>query len=93
MITENNALLWTDGRYYLQASKQLDSNWTLMKDGQSTTLSIDAWLAKNLKPGSKCGVDSNLISTRAWTQLQISLKGNGIHYLHIFNVQSTLFSQ
>ena len=23
----------TDGRYYLQAEKQLDSNWTLMKDG------------------------------------------------------------
>ena len=33
MITETNAALWTDGRYYLQAEKELDSNWTLMKDG------------------------------------------------------------
>lgn len=28
------AALWTDGRYFLQAEKQLDDNWTLMKDGK-----------------------------------------------------------
>ena len=33
VITEKEAALWTDGRYYLQAENQLDSNWTLMKDG------------------------------------------------------------
>ena len=25
------ALLWTDGRYYLQALKEMDNNWILMK--------------------------------------------------------------
>ena len=25
--------VWTDGRYHLQASQQLDTNWTLMKQG------------------------------------------------------------
>jgi hypothetical protein len=25
--------LWTDGRYFNQAEKQLDANWTLMKEG------------------------------------------------------------
>jgi len=33
IVTETKAALWTDGRYHLQAEKQLDSNWTLMKDG------------------------------------------------------------
>ena len=33
VITENQALLWADGRYYLQASEQIDNNWTLMKQG------------------------------------------------------------
>lgn len=37
IITQKDACLWTDGRYYLQASQQLDSNWTLMKDGMTTT--------------------------------------------------------
>lgn len=32
-MTENYAALWTDGRYFTQAQKELDSNWTLMKEG------------------------------------------------------------
>lgn len=37
VVTLEHAALWTDGRYYLQASQQLDNNWTLMKEGLSTT--------------------------------------------------------
>lgn len=33
IVTETKAALWTDGRYHLQAEKQLDLNWTLMRDG------------------------------------------------------------
>jgi len=33
LITQNEALLWTDGRYFIQAQQQLDENWTLMKMG------------------------------------------------------------
>ena len=32
-MTKDNALLWTDSRYFLQAGKQLPSFWTLMKAG------------------------------------------------------------
>ena len=31
IITSKDALLWTDGRYFLQATSQMDDNWTLMK--------------------------------------------------------------
>jgi len=31
VLTNDHALLWTDGRYFLQASQELDSNWQLMK--------------------------------------------------------------
>lgn len=31
IVTQSEALLWTDGRYYQQAGDQLDNNWTLMK--------------------------------------------------------------
>lgn len=37
IITETQAFMWTDGRYYLQASEQMDFNWTLMKEGLPTT--------------------------------------------------------
>ena len=35
VVTEHDAALWTDGRYFLQAERQLDSNWTLMRDGKA----------------------------------------------------------
>lgn len=33
IVTDRDAALWTDGRYYLQASNEMDDNWTLMKQG------------------------------------------------------------
>ncbi|RKP23946.1 hypothetical protein SYNPS1DRAFT_23960 [Syncephalis pseudoplumigaleata] len=33
VVTRDAAALFTDGRYFLQASQELDDNWTLMKQG------------------------------------------------------------
>lgn len=33
MVTITKAAMWTDGRYFLQATMQMDSNWKLMKMG------------------------------------------------------------
>ncbi|XP_017025563.1 xaa-Pro aminopeptidase ApepP [Drosophila kikkawai] len=73
VITTETALLWTDGRYYQQAEKQLDDNWVLMKDGLTTTPSIGAWLAKNLAKGSSVGVDPRLLSFRGWKPIETEL--------------------
>lgn len=35
IVTEQHAAMWTDGRYFLQASQQMDNNWTLMKMGMT----------------------------------------------------------
>lgn len=37
VVTQDKALMWTDGRYYLQSSQQMDQNWTLMKEGLPET--------------------------------------------------------
>jgi Xaa-Pro aminopeptidase len=44
VVTLDKAALWTDGRYFLQASKQLDANWILMKANIQGTPSRDEWL-------------------------------------------------
>lgn len=76
VVTKKEALLWTDGRYYQQGAKQLDSNWTLMKDGLPTTPSIGAWLSKHMQKGHRVGVDPKLLSHRAWNPIQKELKNN-----------------
>uniref|UniRef100_A0A1I8N275 Metallopeptidase family M24 n=1 Tax=Musca domestica TaxID=7370 RepID=A0A1I8N275_MUSDO len=75
VITADKALLWTDGRYYQQALKQLDSNWELMKDGLPTTPSVASWLACNLAKDSKVGVDPKLFSYRLWKPIEKELSG------------------
>jgi len=33
VVTMETAAVWTDGRYFIQAERQLDCNWILMKQG------------------------------------------------------------
>eukprot|EP00922_Rhytidocystis_sp_ex-Travisia-forbesii_P048781 GHVS01072652.1.p1 GENE.GHVS01072652.1~~GHVS01072652.1.p1 ORF type:complete len:616 (+),score=80.93 GHVS01072652.1:74-1921(+) len=45
VVTHDKALLWTDGRYFVQATQQLDSSvWTLMKSGLKGVPKICEWL-------------------------------------------------
>ncbi|KAK8768947.1 aminopeptidase P isoform X1 [Amblyomma americanum] len=77
IVTEDHAALWTDGRYFLQAEQQLDSNWVLMKDGIPGTPSQGEWLCKVLSSGSRVGVDPFLMPYDAWKQLSNQLDVSG----------------
>lgn len=43
IISLNKAALSTDGRYFNQAAKQLDSNWELLKHGNEGVLTWQEW--------------------------------------------------
>jgi len=66
IVTQGNAgehaCLWTDGRYHLQASQQLDSNWTLMKSGLPDVPKKEEWLIETLSNKGKVAIDPKLIS-------------------------------
>ncbi|CAA7270265.1 unnamed protein product [Cyclocybe aegerita] len=62
IVTLDNAYLFTDGRYFLQAEKQLDSNWTLMKQGLPNVPTWQEFLYKKLDPKTKIGIDPTLLS-------------------------------
>ena len=49
VITTEDAALWTDGRYFLQASQQLSPDWKLMKQGLPETPSITKWLLEKVR--------------------------------------------
>ena len=83
VLTHDNAMLWTDGRYFLQASQELDSNWKLMKDGQPETPSIGDWLCKNLPSSSRVGIDATLYEEDLFSALSTKLKSKKIDLEHI----------
>lgn len=63
VVTPSEALLWTDGRYHLQASTQLSDEWTLMKAGLADTPTIDKWLSDNVEAtAGAVGIDPHLFT-------------------------------
>ncbi|XP_064631174.1 xaa-Pro aminopeptidase 1-like isoform X2 [Lineus longissimus] len=84
IVTEDHAALWTDGRYFLQATEQMDENWTLMKDGLPETPSQADWLKKILPNGGRVGFDPLLVSFDVWQPLYKQLKTGG-HQMALVN--------
>ena len=48
VITQNDAALWTDSRYFIQAEKELSEEWTLMKEHMPGTPTIAEWLKRKM---------------------------------------------
>ncbi|XP_043970458.1 xaa-Pro aminopeptidase 1 isoform X1 [Gambusia affinis] len=77
IITEQHAAMWTDGRYFLQASQQMDNNWALMKMGLKETPSQEDWLISVLPENSKVGVDPWIIAADQWKNMSKALTSAG----------------
>ncbi|XP_072335641.1 xaa-Pro aminopeptidase 1 isoform X1 [Scyliorhinus torazame] len=77
IVTQEHAAMWTDGRYFLQASQQMDSNWTLMKLGLKTTPSQEDWLIKVLPEASKVGADPFILAADQWKNLSKAMRNAG----------------
>eukprot|EP01080_Neovahlkampfia_damariscottae_P004278 gene4278-7614_t len=66
LITKDEALLWTDGRYFLQAENELDKEWKLMKQG--IDVDLKTYLKNNLKEKT-IGIDGLLFSVESYKNL------------------------
>ncbi len=63
VITNDQANLWADARYWLQAEKQLDESlWELFRLGQTGVPSPESWLADHLNEGDVVGIDGSAFS-------------------------------
>ena len=66
VVTAEEAGLWTDGRYFLQAAAQLQrSGITLRKIGEDVT--IPAYLKAVLPPGRCLGYDGRTVRAGCWS--------------------------
>lgn len=79
LIGMKKAGLWTDGRYFLQGSIELEgSGIDLMRMGEPQTPSMEQWVAKQLKKGQSLGVDPSVISVAAARKFDAALAERGI---------------
>ncbi len=62
VITKDTAGLWTDGRYFIQAEKELDANtFTLFKQGLPDTISFLDFANKNTPNSGTIGINGESI--------------------------------
>ena len=83
IVTKDEAGLWTDGRYFIQAESQLEgSTKKLFKMGQEGCPTTDEYLYKNIPEGGTLGFDGRVISAREGATLaeKLSKKGIKIEY-------------
>jgi Xaa-Pro aminopeptidase len=74
VITPDKAALATDGRYFNQAAKQLDSNWLLLKQGLEDVPTWQEWTTEQATSGKTVGVDPTVITASDARKLSESLK-------------------
>jgi len=75
VVTENMSGLWTDFRYYIEASNVLkECEIELYRDGLEETPSILDFLKSNLKKGDTLGFDGTLFYTSDFEKYNLELK-------------------
>ena len=63
LVMPERALLWTDGRYFLQAEAQLSgSGIELMKSGEPGVPTLPEFLDEHLKKGAVVGFDGRTVT-------------------------------
>lgn len=79
LVTARKAGLWTDSRYWLQATEELaGSGIDLMKLGQPETPDLVDWAVSRLKAGQVVGVDPRVMSVAAAERFAATLGEHGI---------------
>lgn len=79
VVTLDDAALWTDSRYFLAATEQLENTpFRLMKDKLPETPTITQWLSAILPEGSTVGMDAWVNSIDSVCQTVMELDASGI---------------
>ncbi|QIA08432.1 aminopeptidase P family N-terminal domain-containing protein [Draconibacterium halophilum] len=70
-VTLDNAALWTDSRYFLQATQELEGTGIeMMKLRVPDAVSPESWLSENLPARSKVGLDTKSLTVDAFRNLE-----------------------
>ena len=75
IITLDDAILWTDGRYFIQAESELkDTGVSLFKMGEPEVPTVEEFLKGSLPVGAKIGFDGKVISQEYFINLKKALE-------------------
>ena len=92
VVTTNQAGLWTDSRYFLQAAQQLEgSGFELFKEGLPDTPTIEQWLLKTLPQGATVAIDGTLFGASQAAKMKQNFESHGLHFVSEFTPFDTIW--
>ena len=78
LVGEKDAALWTDGRYFLQAGRQLaGTGITLMRMEEKGVPKIEEYVKERLQDGEVFGFDGNCVSAEQGEKLEKACREKG----------------
>ncbi|GAB0090645.1 hypothetical protein DMENIID0001_053890 [Sergentomyia squamirostris] len=87
IVGESKAAVWVDGRYYLQADRQVDTeHWEIVKSGLAGMPSHEEWLKNNLPSSAKVGLDPNVFSPSDYNRYSTYLTALGHRLVSVDNL-------
>jgi len=76
LVKQESAYLWTDGRYFIQAAKQLEDGITLMKMAQKGVPTLLEFLADDVKDGDVIAFDGETMNCQFVFKMEETIKAN-----------------
>ena len=93
VVTKQEAGLWTDSRYFLQAAQQLEGTCIdLYKEMLPDTPSIAGFLCQRLNAGDTVGIDGSVFSMQEARRLEKELAGKQISLQPLPDPMDTIWS-
>lgn len=81
VVMKDKALLWTDGRYHIQAEEQFkDTNISVMITSLPDTPTIAEWLSENLSTGSTVGFDGKSMPYSEYSSMEDEFQNSEINF-------------
>ena len=93
VVTEDEAILWTDGRYFIQAEKELEgSEIQLYKMGIPGFPTYMEWLRDNLNDGDSLGVDGKIFPQEDVKRLEKEIGQKDIQFIDEYDLVGELWT-
>lgn len=81
VVTQKEAGLWTDGRYFVQAARQLEgSGFTLRKMGQEGVPTVNEYLEQAMPQGGVLGFDGRVVNSSLGQELEELLETKQVSF-------------
>ena len=79
-VTQEDAVLWTDGRYFIQAAREIEgSGFRLLRSGEPGVPTLREYLTQALPEGGCLGFDGEVINEAMARDLRAALALSLIH--------------